>query len=88
MLQALPEHCPADALVDARQALVRRVVAAAPVDVRPAWDRRRREQRGRRLWSPWRVLPIFGVSEMISSIVRVPGGTAEALNPSKLLRSR
>ena len=44
MLQALPEHRPADALVDARQALVRRVVAAAPVDVRPARDSRRREQ--------------------------------------------
>ena len=44
MLQALPENRPADALVDARQALVRRVVAAAPVDVGATWDRRRREQ--------------------------------------------
>ena len=44
MLQALPKHRPADALVDARQALVRRVVAPTTVDVRPAWDRRRREQ--------------------------------------------
>ena len=44
MLQTLPEHCPADTLVDARQALVRRVVAATPVDVRPARDSRRREQ--------------------------------------------
>ena len=44
MLQALPQHRPADALVNARQALVRRVVAATPVDVRAARDRRRREQ--------------------------------------------
>ena len=44
MLQALPQHRPADALVDARQALVRRVVAPTPVDVRPTRDRRRREQ--------------------------------------------
>ena len=44
MLQALPEHRPADALVDARQALVRRVVAATPMDVRAARNRRRREQ--------------------------------------------
>ena len=48
MLQALPEHCPADALVDARQALVRRVVAATPVDVGAARDSRRREQRDHR----------------------------------------
>ena len=33
MLQALPKHRPADALVDARQALVRRVVAPTTVDV-------------------------------------------------------
>ena len=33
MLQALPQHRPADALVNARQALVRRVVAPTPVDV-------------------------------------------------------
>ena len=44
MLQALPEHRPADALVDARQALVRRVVAATPMDVRAARNRPRREQ--------------------------------------------
>ena len=44
MLQTLPQHRPADALVDARQALVRRVVAATPVDVRPTRNRRRREQ--------------------------------------------
>ena len=39
MLQALPEDRSADALVDARQALVRRVIAPAPVDVRsaPVW---------------------------------------------------
>ena len=44
MLQALPENRPADALVDARQALVRRVIAATPVDVGAAGDSRRREQ--------------------------------------------
>ena len=44
MLQALPEHRPADALVDAREALVRRVVAPTTVDVGATWDRRRREQ--------------------------------------------
>ena len=128
MLQALPEHCPADALVDARQALVRRVVAPTTVDVGAARDRPRREQRDHRravavvrrratrgeiarttgtdvhgrgatvgvarqtradvvlaLRGP---LTNFGVSEMLSSIVRVPGGLAEALNPSRLLRSR
>ena len=42
MLQTLPQHRPADALVDARQALVRRVVAPTPVDVGPARNRRRR----------------------------------------------
>ena len=44
MLQALPEHCPADALVDARQALVRRVVAPTTNYVGTARDSRRREQ--------------------------------------------
>ena len=83
MLQTLPEHRAADALVDARQALVRRVVAATPVDVRPARNRRRREQadhgravavvRRRATWSPCRVFANFWCSEMISSIVRVPG---------------
>ena len=65
MLQTLPQHRPADALVDARQALVRRVVAAAPVDVRAAPGLHGEFCQFLGL--------IFGVSGKNSSIVSVPG---------------
>ena len=121
MLQALPENRSADALVDARQALVRRVVAAAPVDVgaAPVWKqnlgRPTPSTRPRPVTGSFHTVrhgiavdesrliivvqlqlcavarhaakfPVqhqgsrrefsnFGCSEMVSSIVRVPGGT-------------